>query len=319
MLKLLDGRLLLIWGDFYSANSGDFGPAQISAITSSDNGRTFAGKYTLQPYIGKVNVLDVSLLRLRSGKILFFFLRINSPADSVPMLRISTDDAKTFSPPKMIPVTPNPSYAIMNNDRAIQLKSGRILLPVQYTSDWRVAPRVVTQVYYSDDDGETWKPSRTIVDVKQKSGAQESGVIELKDSRVLLWGRTSGGHPYRCYSADHGETWSTPSAMNVDSPVSPQSIKRIPSTGDLLMVWNNSPKDRFPLATAISKDEGNTWEHVKNVDDDAAHTYAYTSITFFDKQVILTYYAGPPATDRGSDASYYSLKLKIVPVGWLYH
>ena len=181
-------------------------------------------------------MLDVSLLRVHSGKILFFFLRNNSPADSVLMLRVSTDDAEGFSLPKMIPVNPYPWYTIMNKDRAIQLQSGRILLPAQFTSHWCAVPRVVTQVYCSDDDGETRKPSRTAVDVTQKSEAQEPGVIELKDGRVMLWGRTGGGHPHRCHSTDRGETWSTPEAMSIDSPVSPQSTKRIPSTGDLLMV-----------------------------------------------------------------------------------
>lgn len=318
VLELKDGRLLLIWSDFYSSNSGDFGPARISGMVSSNEGRSFGSKYTLQPNTGTTNVMDVSLLRLRSGKILFFFLRVNSEADSVPMLRVSTDDAKTFSAPKVIPVSPYPSYTIMNNDRALQLKSGRVLLPVQFTSNWRKVPRVVTRVYYSDDEGQTWKGSRTIIDVKEKEGAQESGVVELKDRRVMLWGRTGGGHPYQCYSSDRGETWPAPEPMTVDSPVSPQSIKTIPSTGDLLMVWNNSTKDRFPLTTAISKDFGRTWEHVRNLDDDPAYTYSYTSITFLNGRAIFTYYAGPRAGILGNESSLYSLRLTSVPVDWLY-
>ncbi len=103
--------------------------------------------------------------------------------------------------------------------------------------------------------------------------------------------------------------------MTVVSPVSPQSIKRIPSTGDLLLVWNNSPNARFPLSVAISKDEGQTWQHVKNLDEDRAHTYAYTSIEFIKDRVLFTYYAGPPP---GTREGTWSLKLKSAPVKWLY-
>lgn len=320
ILKLKHGRLLLAWTEFYSNNGSDFGPSQISAMISSDQGRTWGEKRVLQPNICKTNVMEADLLRLHDGKILFIFGCKNSPSDLFPMERISTDGAKTFSPPKPIPVVPSPSYTGFNNDRLIQLRSGRILFPVYFVNDIRVDHHLRSRVYYSDDDGKTWKPSRTIIDLGpgHHSGAQEPGVVELKDGRVMLWVRTDGGHPYQCYSSDEGETWSTPTPMTVAAPVSPQSIKRIPSTGDLLMVWNNSPTERFPLTTAISSDNGHTWRHVKNLDDDPAHTYAYTSITFVGNRVLFTYYAGPPVGKHSKEVSW-SLKLKSVPVSWLYH
>ena len=97
------------------------------------------------------------------------------------------------------------------------------------------------------------------------------------------------------------------------APISPASIKRIPSTGDLLLVWNNSPSARFPLTTAISKDEGKTWEHLKNLDDDARYTFSYTSINFVADRVLFTYY-----TNVGSAGANWSLKFKSLPVASLY-
>lgn len=318
ILRLKNRRLLLAWTEFYTGNGSDWGPSRISAMVSRDGGRSWDGKRVLQPNIGKMNVMEADLLRLRDGKVLFIFGCKNSSADLVPMERTSTDDTKTFSPPKAIPVVPYPSYTGFNNDRLIQLRSGRVLFPVYFVRDIRVDHHLLSRVYYSDDEGQTWKPSRTIIDVKEsKVGAQEPGVVELKDGRVMLWVRTSTGHPYQAYSNDQGETWTTPAPMSVASPVSPQSIKRIPSTGDLLMVWNNSPTERFPLSTAISPDGGRTWRHIKNLDDDPTHTYAYTSITFMGNRVLFTYYAGPPAGDHPKQVSW-SLKLKSVPIKWLY-
>lgn len=311
-------RLLLAWTEFYSSDGRDWGPARISTMISKNEGRSWTHKRVLQPNIGKMNVMEGNLLRLHNGDIFFVFLRKNSPGDCLAMFRVSTDNGRSFSPPKVIPVDPSPSYNTINNDRVIQLRSGRILVPLAYTKDYRVSRRFLSRVYYSDDEGKTWQGSKTIIDVKSSSnGAEEPGVVELPDGRVMLWVRTKTGTPWQCYSDDGGVTWSTPVAMTVASPNSPQSIKRIPSTKDLLMIWNNSTTQRFPLTAAISKDNGHTWTNVKNLDTDASHTYAYTSITFVDKQVFFTYYAGPPAGKRAK-VNFWSLKLKRVPFAWFY-
>lgn len=318
MVRLRNGRLLLAWTDFYTNDSRDGAPARITAMTSEDGGKSWNHRRVLQANIGKLNVMDVNLLRLHSGNVLFIFGRKNSAADLLPMVRISTDDAKTFSPPRPMRVVPYPSFTGFNNDRAVQLRSGRILFPVYFVKDLRVDRHILSRVYFSDDEGKSWKPSRQTIDVKaSRAGAQEPGVVELNDGRLMLWVRTSTGHPYQCYSSDAGETWSEPKPMNVASPLSPQSIKRIPGTADLLMVWNNSRTERFPLTTAISSDGGRSWRHIKNLDTDPAHTYGYTSITFDGNRVLFTYYSGPPA---GVTVKQFllSLKLKSVSISWLY-
>jgi len=315
MLQLRDGRLLLAWTDFYGAARSDWAQARISARYSSDRGRTWGGKFTLQENIGQMNVMEPDLLRLKSGRVLLLFCRKNSEADCRPMVRLSGDDGGTFSPPREMPITPAPSYTGFNHDRAIQLKSGRILMPVFFTSDYRIDPHIRSRVYYSDNEGADWKPSQTVIDIPEsKAGAQEPGVIELKDGRVLMWMRTSLGRIYKAYSADAGLSWSKPEAMELQSPLSPQSMKRHPR-GDLILVWNNSPDKRWPLTSAVSTDEGSTWTHRKDVDTTADHTFAYTSVEFLKDRALLTYYVGPPAGSGGT----WSLKLKAVPLDWFYH
>jgi sialidase-1 len=317
ILPLRDGRLMLAWTEFFTGNGSDWGSAQISALFSSDSGRTWKNKTLLQENIGTMNVMEPDLLELQSGKIAFLFCRKNSEADCQPMARYSRDGGKTFTPPKPIPVNPMPAYTGMNNDRLIQLKSGRLVLPLWYTPDYRIDKHIRTRVYYSDDDGETWKQSKTLVDLPDSpSGAQEPGVVELKDGRLLLWVRTDKGKIYHCYSKDKGETWSKLEPMALDSPKSPQSIKRHPKTGDLILVWNNSKDQRFPLTAAVSKDEGKTWTNIRDLDGDASHTYAYTSMLFLADRALFTYYAGPPAGVKSEGR--WSLKLKAVPLTWFY-
>ena len=142
-------------------------------------------------------------------------------------------------------------------------------------------------------------------------------MVELKDGRILLWVRTGQGKIYRAISTDRGETFTQPEPTELDSPLSPQSIKRIPTTGDLLLVWNYSAlKRRFPLTTAISRDDGKTWESFHNLDQDPFHSYSYTSILFLKDRALFTYYAGPGPVGKGD--RFWHLKLKAVPLGWFY-
>ena len=172
-------------------------------------------------------------------------------------------------------------------------------------------------MFYSDDQGKSWRQS-SIVDIPaSKRGADEPGVIELKDGRVLQIVRSDLGQIYRSLSADAGATWSAPEPMGLTAPTAPSSVARIPSTGDLLMVWNNNKpgavhtQDRFPLTAAISRDEGRSWQHFRNLDETPGFTFAYTSITFMASgEVLFTYHA--------ERAKRFSLKQRIVPVAWMY-
>ncbi|MFN7925545.1 MAG: sialidase family protein [Bryobacteraceae bacterium] len=320
VLELRDGRLLLAWSEFSSAErASDWVTARIAARTSSDGGRTWGERFVLQENLGTMNTYSPDLLRLKSGKVLFFFFRKNSEADCQPMVRVSTDDARTFSPPREIPMEPSPSYSGINNDRAIQLKSGRVLLPVWFTKDYRVSRRIQIRMYYSDDEGGSWKSSPQVIDVPASSnGADEPTIEQRKDRRVLMWIRTKTGHPYQSLSADGGVTWSAPEEVALAAPNAPQSLRRIPKTGDLLLVWNNSASVRTPLTAAISKDEGKTWQHIKNLESDPNHTYAYTSIFPVRDRVLLTYYVGPSAQQQGEEGTVWSLKLRSFPVKWFY-
>ena len=174
--------------------------------------------------------------------------------------------------------------------------------------------------YLSDDNGRTWRRSKTTRKGYDTAGkritTQEPGVVELKDGRVMMFIRASGGCQYLSYSDDGAETWSAPFASDIKSPVSPASIKRLPSTGDLLLVWNNhadipaSLKNRrVPLSTAISKDEGKSWQHIKALEGNPNGWYCYIAIHPVDDAVLLGYCAMSHLQHS---------RITRVPVSWLY-
>jgi len=315
IVELKDGRLLLAWTRFYGG-SGDASSAHIAAMTSRNGGITWSKPYIIQENTGKQNVMSVSLLRLKSGKIGMFYLEKNGPADLRVYARYSSDEGKSWDPPMR--VTKQPGYHVMNNDRVVQLSNGRIICPIAFGPDIRTPESAVSFCLYSDDEGKTWR--RSTPDLRApKRGAMEPGVVELANGDLLMILRTQVGTIYESTSSDHGATWSEAEPSSVRAPEAPSTIKRIPGTDDLLLVWNNKFEDgeghggaRTPLTAAVSKDSGKTWVNVKNIESDPTHTYAYTSIAFVKRRVILTYYDTPGHWDA------LSLRFRSIPLTWFY-
>jgi sialidase-1 len=300
-LPLKDGRLLFAYTHF-TGGRGDDDAAYLAARYSQDGGKTWTERdHILMPNEGKMNVMSVSLLRLADGSIGLFYLRKQALDDCRAYLRFSTDEGKTWSQP--ILCTDPQGYYVVNNDRVIQLKNGRLVVPAarHNVAGGKWTARGVALCFLSDDGGKTWHKSRSELEAPKtsKSGLQEPGVVELKDGKILMVSRTDQGSQFSAYSEDGGETWSSAQPTGLKSPVSPASIKRIPKTGDLLVVWNDHSKvdktllgKRTPFNVAISRDEGKTWEKTKTLEDDPGGWYCYTAIAFVDDRVVLGHCAG---------------------------
>lgn len=315
IVELRDGTLLLAWTRF-SGGSADHATAEIAAMTSKDGGHRWSKPFVIQENTGKQNVMSVSLLRLKSGKIGMYYLEKNGPADLQVHGRYSSDDGKTWTPP--VPVTSEPGYHVMNNDRVIQLSNGRIICPIAFHPDITKPHSAVSYCLYSDDEGKTWKKSTPDL-TAPKRGAMEPGVVELENGDLLMIIRTQVGRIYVSTSKDKGATWTEAVASSIESPEAPATIKRIPGKRDLLLVWNPKYEEganhgglRTPLAAAISKDDGKTWEHVKNIESNPTHTYAYTSVLFVKDRALLTYYDTPGRWDA------LSLRFRSIPIRWFY-
>jgi sialidase-1 len=315
VVVLKDGTLLAAWSNF-SGGGEDHAAAEIVAARSRDGGRNWSNPSTFQTNIGSQNVMSASLLRSHSEDILFFFLRKNSNTDLKVLLRRSADEGQTWSEP--VVVTSEPGYHIMNNARAIQLKSGRLLCPVSTCADIGARDFALQNVvYFSDDDGRTWRRGKGTVNCP-KRGAMEPGLVELKDGKVLQVVRTQMGQIWFATSADHGDTWSQAEPSGIVAPEAPSTIARMPRTGELLLIYNpgiasgvSTMKSRTPLVCSTSRDEGKTWSVPKVIESNTNFTYAYTSVTFDRNRALFTYYYAPAGISRCS------LMFKNVPLDWL--
>lgn len=300
-ITLKDGRILYVYSKYTGSSDSDFAPADLAGRYSSDGGKTWtASDQIILKNEAKMNIMSVSLLRLANGQIGMFYLRKNSVDDCVPMMRISGDEGKTWGVPKPC-IADRKGYFVLNNSRVRQLKSGRILIPVSLhkTPDTKWNNRGILRSYYSDDNGKSWKSGKAVPNPDSVI-TQEPGIVALKDGSLLMNIRANGGFQYYSFSRDQGESWSPLTPGPIPSPVSPASIARIPSTGDLILVWNdNGAKGegyfkgkRTPLTLAISKDEGKSWQHLKNLENDPEGTFCYTAIHFTKDHVLIGYSMG---------------------------
>jgi sialidase-1 len=302
-LPLKDGRLLFIYTHF-TGSASDEGAARLASRVSADGGATWSDRDGEVPTPkGRLNVMSVSLVRLGSGEVGLFYLVKNSWSDCRPYLQTSADEGKSWGEARLC--VGDEGYYVVNNDRVVRLSAGRLVMPAALHTPAGVKsfkPRANAVCYLSDDDGKTWRRSKTELEApaKSKTGLQEPGVVELKGGRLMMLCRTDQGCQMRSYSEDGGETWSAVEKTDIASPVSPASVKRIPKTGDLLLVWNDTAgKVRTPLTVAISKDEGKTWERRRNIEADPAGWYCYTAIEFLGDRVLLAYCAGTPKNRLG--------------------
>ena len=146
--------------------------------------------------------------------------------------------------------------------------------------------RIGCGVFYSDDDGVSWKRSQFVNSpphqaggvhkgVRWNHGAVEPTVIELQDGRIWMLARTAQDQHYESFSEDGGETWSELQPSRFYGTITMPSMNRL-NDGRILFIWNNTTPlpekegvsgvwedvftNRDVLHAAISDDDGKTWK-----------------------------------------------------------
>lgn len=330
IFPLVDGRLMLVWSEYYTDNpqllarktpsdAGGFDdhmPCRISARFSHDKGRTWDAPFVLQENQWKLNVKHPNLLRLKSGEILLSFTGWDSMSQRNVFVCRSADEGKTWSTRQQIS---SPGWYCTNNDHIQRLSTGRIVLPshgVVGGGAFAFNKQLESFMYLSDDEGRTWKRSTDTLNAIGR-GCHEPSLVELKDGRLLCYIRTTNQCIYQSTSSDGGDHWTKPEPTDLIAPDSPPLLRRIPKTGDLLLVWNRVASSkgtpRTPLTAAISQDEGKSWGHVQHIEPAADWDSAYASVYFQDDEALIAYYSRSHKWSRDTE-----VMLKAVPVEKFY-
>lgn len=290
-----DGKILFTASDVDTTQDVEMGGVPFLRMQeSSDGGRTWCEPWDMKDEKGdRILATHQTELRLPSGELGLISSEMWHPyghrgrdAGRSMMFRTSKDEGRTFSEPTIM----IPDFCLTCTGHAIVLSSGRILAPMykwisplagNEAESWGTRVEGTPNFSYSsalfsDDNGKAWQKSKSelfISRYRQNFDLQEPTVVELKDGTLLMHMRNTMGRMSRSYSKNQGLSWSVPEDLHIAASFTPSMIRRIPKTGDLLMVWNQSSMQeivngfhRTRLSCAISKDEGKTWENFKNLE-----------------------------------------------------
>lgn len=327
IFPLLDGRLLLVWSEYYvdrpsnitrsvtdeAGGVSDEFPCRLAGRVSSDGGRTWSERFTLQENLWGRNVKHPNLIRTGDGDVVMTFTAWESDVYRNVYMKRSTDDCETWGPIEQIS---EPGWYCTNNDHALRLNSGRILLPSHGGPGFRYEwGELHSFVFYSDDECVSWQTGEITMTAPGR-GAHEPSIVELCDGRLLCFLRTRNERVYRAYSDDAGVSWSDPVPTDLPAPDSPPLLKWLPDRDRLLLIWNCVASDgntpRTPLTVAVSDDEGRTFRVLGDIDQRDGHA-AYAAVTFQDGEALVTYYSRDAHWARDSEVT-----LKIYEVEhWL--
>ena len=118
--------------------------------------------------------------------------------------------------------------------------------------------------------------------IRSRLGNLQPSPVELAPGHLLAFCRRGGGYDgqddgwlVRAESHDGGMTWGPGEDSQFPNPNSAVELLKL-KNGHLVLIYNDSFKDRTPLAAAVSMDGGKTWP-VKKVLAGGRNSYAYPS------------------------------------------
>lgn len=349
MVELKDGSIFMVRMEAVTGKNlrhaaDDEAPHDLVAITSRDGGRTWGGK-RLVVARGPADSAAYApgLLRLHNGDILFRHEMYHRHEYRQAMVisayaSISSDECRTFGPPATIWSRKEGIGGSQGDLR--QLRTGRIIVPMLKLTDYAKqdegGDHARTGCHFSDDGGLSWQEGG-YTDLPMR-GTMEGKIEELSDGRLIMVMRTELGAVFKAYSSDGGCSWSKPQTTGLRAPESCPGLKRIPQTGDLMLIWNHSMYDpgfdhcglRNPLTVALSRDGGETWGDIKDIETDPVWEFTNpTAIVTSKGKVLLAYEAskyesvtGPGHGNSGQTGRVgrdrMHLKLAIMDLDWLY-
>jgi predicted neuraminidase len=139
------------------------------------------------------------------------------------------------------------------------------------------------------DMGRTWSKSSPINVDSQLFGIIQPTLFFGKDGTIKLLARSHQiGSICTAESYDQGKTWSSARPIALPNPNSAIDAVNI-LDGRVVLVYNHSKEDRYPLNTAISEDGGMTWK-TEVILEDSPGEYSYPSIIqITDEKIHITY------------------------------
>jgi len=187
----------------------------------------------------------------------------------------SMDNGNSWSKPRYL----HNSWGWMTRNKPIRLSNGNTILPIyieflNYKSTFLISP---AKSFQKGAIESRWAKIEDI-----KGGILQPTLVELSDGHILAYHRTTKGGPNRgriaiSESKDFGVHWSSVKPTTLPNPNSGCDVVKLPS-GNLVLAFNNSSKDRSDMSIGYSSDNGRTWSIIKKIEYEKGQRFSYPAI-----------------------------------------
>lgn len=318
-IRAKNGDILFAYSRYSGDSAHDHAACDIVMIRSHDEGESWGESCVIARAsdFGVKNLMSVSALYQKNGDIAFYFMIKENDFTTTVGRTVSTDGESFTSMRCKADFAPN--YHVLNNDRVIRTKEGRLLAPVAYISADECRDRSAngnphsfkTTLLYSDDDGESFKrvdwSFNTDAYRESERDLQEPGIIERQDGSLFLFMRTNLGSQFESVSTDGINGFSKPCPGRFTSPLSPMQIKWF--DGEYFAVYNPIPNyngrpdpygtwGRTPLVIRKGSDF-ESFGKLNIIEDDEKRGYCYPAIFKTNDGHLLVGYCRGAREDGG--------------------
>ena len=221
------------------------------------------------------------LHRLSTGELILFYKVGDSPRDWRGAFKRSYDEGETWSLEEELPVGflgPIKNKAVVASDGSLicgsSVEAGTLEDPFQSTACW---------IEIASPSLEKWEKFGPIEIPNQKFGALQPALYFGDDGSLHLLCRDRAhrvggeGFIWHAISDDQGKTWSE--LINTGLPNPDSGIDTLKLGKDaVVLVYNPSHEDRWPLTLALSEDNGENWVPLLDIESERSE-YPYALAT----------------------------------------
>lgn len=204
------------------------------------------------------------------GKMVLYYRIGKDPRHTVSMFKSSFDGGLSWSKEDILPA------GIIGPTKAKPLvdKEGNVICGSSVEAGASDDEFKATACWVEILSGQQWSKYGPIEIPGKRFGCIEpalfidgSGILKMlcrdRSNRI-----NAEGWIWIAESLDMGKTWSELKKTNLPNPDSGIEVLSLNSS-DVLVIYNNSHKNRFPLSVALSKDHGNSWCPLFNIEEES--------------------------------------------------
>jgi predicted neuraminidase len=264
LVQTSEGKILAVWKGGFGEGKSNFDiDSNVGIWQTYFDGNQWADAERIH-FEEESVVWNPVLARSSTHEILLFYRVGKAPWGAVAFLKRSSDGRIHWSDPEILPA----GIIGPSKNKPIVLKDGTMLCPSSIQAGSPDDQYHVTAVWIdrTQDGGRSWSKSGPLIIPEQPFGVIEPALFFDKQGDLHLLCRDRArriggvnGCIWAAVSRDCGKTWGPLEKTALPNPDSGFDVADL-GNGNLVLIYNHSTTDRFPLSIAISIDGGKTWE-----------------------------------------------------------